>query len=347
MGLLDFLRNIFSGSAGEPGPAARGGARRRSSRNRQPTTSPISPETLQGDAGPGRPFQKLMSRMGLRQTRVCRLMHSRNAYASFTIAKRDGAVRQILAPCRSLKHIQRRILYRVLEPLDKHDAAHGFRRRRSILTNAAVHAGKELVLSVDLADFFPSISSKRVYGLLRALKWPQGLASVLTRLTTWQGTLPQGAPTSPALANLIARRLDRRLEGLARKRGLAYTRYADDLTFSGAAQQARQAFPMIKRIVEEEGFKLSEGKTRFMRRGRRQTVTGLVVNDQAGVPRRYRRQIRAALHNIQTGRLSFSSPAERSAVLQQLQGHVNFIRSIRPEHAAPLEAALAELEAAS
>jgi len=280
-----------------------------------------------------------MGRLRLNHVRVRRVMHSPHAYASFTIAKRDGSPREILAPCRSLKHIQRRILARIVAPLDTHDAAHGFRRGRGIATNAAPHANQEMVLSIDLADFFPSISAKRVYGLFRKLGWPQNLASMLTRLTTFRGCLPQGAPTSPALANLIARRLDQRLTGLARRRNLAYTRYADDLTLSGAAEQTRNAFPMIRRIIAEEGFLVNEKKVRLMRRGRRQTVTGLVVNDRLATPREYRRRVRAAIHRLAAGR-GPQSPAARRAALAECRGHVSFIRSILARHAEPLAAKL-------
>ena len=343
MGLFDFLLSLF-GSKTPAGPAAAnprlspglGGpnplAPSPGLSRRQRAAQPITPQRF----APGRlTFRRLMGCLRLNHVRVRRVMHSPHAYSAFTIPKRDGSPRTILAPCRSLKHIQRRILQRIVAPLDTHDAAHGFRRRRSIATNAAPHANQEMVLSVDLADFFPSISAKRIYGLFRKLGWPQNVASMLTRLTTCHGCLPQGAPTSPALANLIARRLDRRIEGLAHRRNLAYTRYADDLTLSGPADQVRKALPMVRGIIIEEGFLIAEKKVRFMRRGRRQLVAGLVVNDRLSTPRAYRRRIRAAIHRLATGRLPPGASDYNAAILQ-CRGHVNFIRSIHAPHAAPL-----------
>ncbi|MBN2582800.1 MAG: RNA-directed DNA polymerase [Planctomycetes bacterium] len=336
MGFLDFLRDLFSpkSSPGEHPSSARPGERTRHKKGVR--SAPLLPESL----GARPTFHCLVGTLGLNHVRVRRVMHSPHAYHTFTIAKRGGKLREIAAPCRSLKHIQRRILHRIVEPLDRHAAVHGFRRRRCSLTGARRHVGKEAVLAMDLQDFFPSITSQRVYGLFRKLGWPQNLASALTRLTTWQGRLPQGAPTSPALANLIARRMDRRLAGLGRHRGIYYTRYADDLAFSGPAEVVRSAIPSIRTIIQEEGFRLAEHKTRLMRRGRRQVVTGLVVNEQVSVPRDYRRRVRAALHNLRTGRTTFAAVAERAAALRELEGHVQYIRSIRSEHAKHLEADL-------
>jgi len=351
MGLLEFLRTLF---AGVPAAERQAGREERSSRRGGPryrrlTRSPITPQGILrnasgGTAGAGAAFRRLVGRLGLNHVRVRRLLHVPDAYRRFTIAKRGGGSRDILAPCRALKFVQRRILRRILQPLDRHPAAHGFRVYRGIRSNAAYHCGKEMVLSLDLADWFPSITSKRVYGLFRALGWPANLASVLTRLTTWEGRLPQGAPTSPTIANLIARRLDCRLTGLATRRQLTYTRYADDLALSGSAAEVRRVFPLVCRIIKEEGFELSARKTRFMRRGRRQTVTGLVVNEKAHVPRKYRRRIRAALHQLSTGRQAPVSDAERLAVLRELEGHVLFVRSISADHAMPLAVSLAKLK---
>ncbi|NLX58173.1 MAG: RNA-directed DNA polymerase [Phycisphaerae bacterium] len=351
MGLLDFLRNLLSPQRGsDESPAL-------NHSDTRPKTADASPSQAEAPATPavrirrrrpllprqlGSPptFRRLMAALRLSHVRVRRVMHSKAPYHTFTIAKHNGSLRDIAAPCRSLRHIQRRILRRIVEPLDTHLAVHGFRRGRCSLTGARRHVGKEAVLAMDLQDFFPSITSQRVYGLFRKLGWPPNLASVLTRLSTWQGRLPQGAPTSPALANLIARRMDRRLAGLARHRGIYYTRYADDLTFSGPADAVRSAIPAIRMIVKEEGFRPAEHKTRLMRCGRRQVVTGLVVNRQVSVPRDYRRRVRAALHGIRTGRTTFATPADRATTLRELEGHVQYIRSIRPEHGDPLAADL-------
>ncbi len=171
-------------------------------------------------------------------------------YVEFTIAKASGEPRRITAPRPRLKKLQRRILDELLDKCATHEAAHGFVRGRSVVTNAQPHAAAALVIKLDLRDFFPTIHFRRVAGLFQHYGYAQEVAAALASLCThrpqlgdgrtlWPGVLPQGAPTSPALANLLCRRLDSRLCGLARRAGATYTRYADDLTFSFAKEPAR------------------------------------------------------------------------------------------------------------
>jgi RNA-directed DNA polymerase len=233
-------------------------------------------------------------------------------------AEGGGGVRVILAPKRELKALQRRVLHDLLERVAPTPHAHGFVAGRSIATNAAPHAGRALVVNLDLRDFFPGITYPRVRGLFVALGYSFAVASALALLCTehdreafdhqgvryWVSVtpraLPQGAPTSPALANLAAARLDRRLAGLARRLGCAYTRYADDLTFSGDAPSITpRLLAAARRIIADEHFSVHERKTRVLRRSARQTVTGLVVNDGVGTPRALRRRLRAILHHAQ------------------------------------------------
>jgi retron-type reverse transcriptase len=218
-----------------------------------------------------------------------------DAYAELRLPKPGGGERVIHAPCAALKFVQRRILRRILDPVVLHRCCHGFRAGRSIVSNARPHEGKHTVVGLDLRDFFPSVTFPRVFGVFRALGFPDAEAGLLARLTTWQGRLPQGAPTSPAIANLACRTLDRRLAGLAESRGAAYTRYADDLAFSGPDGLA-SLLPVARRILAEEGFSVAEEKTRIMRRGSRQTVCGVVVNRKAALPRETRRRLRAVFH---------------------------------------------------
>ncbi len=242
-------------------------------------------------------------------------------YVRYTVPKRNGSQRVILAPKVQLKAIQRKIVAEILVRLPAHSAAHGFVAGRSILTNAAPHVGKQFVLNMDLKDFFPTITFARLRGLLMRLGYSYSVASVLALLCTerdryslerngetvyaalGERMLVQGAPTSPALSNILARRLDARLDGLARKLNLSYTRYADDLTFSGDDLDAiLSAMHLSRRIIEDEGFILNTEKTHLYRRSGRQTVTGLVVNEKVSVPRVLRRRVRAILHNAeQTG----------------------------------------------
>lgn len=262
------------------------------------------------------------------------------SYARFTIPKRRGGEREIHAPSDALKDLQRRILQRLLNPLPAHSAASGFVLRRSIVDNARPHAGQGVVINIDLADFFPSIPAERVYEAFRALGWGRETARILTNICTHEGRLPQGAPTSPALSNLVCRRLDARLAALAKSSGGHYTRYADDLTLSfpwfgsnrprrprrkknslvpsqlissgaGAVPAPRRQrsasrglLTTIRKILEEEGFRIQmKKKVRVQRPHQRQTATGLVVNRRVNLPRSVRRRIRAMQHHERTGRL--------------------------------------------
>jgi hypothetical protein len=204
------------------------------------------------------------------------------------------------------------------EPL--HDAAHGFAPERSILTNARNHVGRDVVINLDLKDFFPTLTYARVKGLFEALGYAEAVAIPLALLCTepmvdevtldgerhfiadGPRLLPQGAPTSPAITNLICRRLDRRLMGLARTLGFAYSRYADDLTFSASGEAVKKIGTLLKAvhgIVEAEGFKVHPDKTRVMRRSTRQEVTGLTVNEAVAVPRDLLRRYRAVLQQVE------------------------------------------------
>ena len=243
------------------------------------------------------------------------------------IPKPHGRSRLLEIPKTGLKLLQRKILSELLNHIPAHPSAHGFRPGRSIVTNAAPHCGKQIVLRFDLRDFFPSIPAARVYRIFRTFGYPETVARLLTGLCTtrlpgdvwnarpnpaydgsdhseWQRLanrhLPQGAPTSPALANLAAFRLDRRLTKLAACVGADYTRYADDLTFSGSDDLARKAKRFAVRvavIAAEEGFTLNYRKTRMMRRGERQHVAGVVVNVRPNLPRKEFDLLKAILTN--------------------------------------------------
>jgi hypothetical protein len=265
-------------------------------------------------------------------------------YRRWIVPKRDGGTRLISAPKPDLKRIQRWIAASITEHLPVHGAAHGFLAGRSTVTNAAVHGGASVVVKLDLRDFYPSITLPRVKGVFRKAGYGEQVATVLALLCTeppreelviegvtyhvavGPRSLPQGAPTSPSITNTLALRLDARMSGLARKLGLRYTRYADDLTFSwhdGARAPVGKLIDAVRRIAADEGFAVHEKKTRVMRAGRRQKVTGLVVNGAgkspgkrgdgregasgaatppARVPRTLVRQLRAAIHHREHGR---------------------------------------------
>ncbi|MBC8870552.1 MAG: RNA-directed DNA polymerase [Planctomycetes bacterium] len=205
--------------------------------------------------------------------------------------------RWIEAPRSELKRLQRRLLDSVLYRLVTDESAHGFVRGRSIVTNARRHCGRAWVVTMDIRDFFPSIGAERVDRQLVSLPMTEVERENLVRLVVRNGRLPQGAPTSPHLANLVSRRLDLRLKRLAETTGWTYTRYADDLTFSGEGKPGKLV-QIVENIIVDEGFQPACRKTRVMSRHQRQVVTGLVVNDKVALPRPKRRLLRAMLHHL-------------------------------------------------
>lgn len=272
-------------------------------------------------------------------------------YRRWTVPKRDGRRRLISEPKPQLKEVQRWIAREITDHLPVHGAAHGFLPGRSTVTNAAVHAGARIVVKLDLRDYYPTITTPRVKGMFRKAGYGEQVATLLAMLCTeapreeiemggktWYvatgpRSLPQGAPTSPSITNAISLRLDLRLAGLARKMGFRYTRYADDLTFSyherSPAAPIGSLFRLTGEIVREEGFAIHPKKTRVMRSGSRQKVTGLVVNGAedapaARVPRRVRRKLRAAIKNRELGR-----PGKGES-LQQLRGWAAYVYMTDP-----------------
>jgi RNA-directed DNA polymerase len=275
-------------------------------------------------------------------------------YETFVIPKKSGGKRYISAPLPQLKSLQNWILRNILVRMPTHEAAHGFIEGRSIVTNAAVHSNSQFVLSMDLKNFFPTLTFRRVKGIFRAMGYLEGIATLLALICTesprqpiclqddqtgekkWVHVavgprcLPQGSPASPMLTNLASMRIDRRLTGFAQKYGLRYTRYADDLTFSAPMGTEHKKEWLQKRItffVEDEGFQVHPDKTKFMGTGNRQEVTGLVVNDviEPRVPRNVKAKLRAAIHNQEQGK-----PFYEDETLDTLLGYASFIYSAQP-----------------
>ncbi|MCC7293102.1 MAG: RNA-directed DNA polymerase [Phycisphaerales bacterium] len=230
----------------------------------------------------------------------------RPAYRKVEIPKRRGGRRVLQIPEPELKAIQRRILHRVLARLKVHPRAVAYRRGFSIVGHASLHAGKEVVVTLDLKDFFACTPAARVQEYCRRVGWSKDAAAVLTQLTTWEESLPQGAPTSPMLSNLVNFKLDARLEAAARRFGAAYSRYADDMAFSKSTDVPREIGRLIrcvKLIVENEGYTLHQGrKLHIRRRHQCQVVGGLVVNQRPNLRRKQRRLLRAVRHHMATNR---------------------------------------------
>jgi len=295
----------------------------------------------------------LAAALGLTIPRLRWLIYHREVdtgthYHRWTVAKRSGkGLRLISAPKPDLKRAQTWVARNISEHLPVHGAAHGFLAGRSTLSNAVPHAGARVVIKFDIRDFYPTVSFRRVKGLFRKAGYGEQVATVLALLctecpreeidiggrphyvATGPRSLPQGAPTSPSLTNTLCVRLDARMTGLARKLGFRYTRYADDLTFSfhgeGKIPIARLRRAVVD-LVGAEGFVVHPDKTRVMRSGGRQRVTGLIVNSapdgspSARVPRKLIRELRAAIHNREQGKPG------RGESLEQLRGWAAYIQ---------------------
>ena len=285
------------------------------------------------------------------------MAHARRAsnvshYIRFKIAKKTGGERLISAPMPRLKRVQTWILYNILEQIDLHEAAHGFCRGRSIVTNAEPHVGADVVINLDLQDFFPSISYKRVKGLFISLGYSEAAATIFGLICTDAAVeaveldgktyyvalgdrhLPQGAPSSPAITNLICRRLDLRLTKMAASLGFVYTRYADDLTFSASGENLRQICNVLKRteaISTHEGFTIHPQKTRVLHKSQHQEVTGIVVNEKLNVDRETLKRFRATLFHIEKDGLAGKHWGNHPDLIQSIEGFANFVAMVNPE----------------
>jgi RNA-directed DNA polymerase len=281
---------------------------------------------------------------------------------------RTNRFRLIEIPKTLLLDTQRRILRRILDQIPLHDAAQGFRAGHSVRKFVEPHTGKELILRIDLEDFFPSLRSARVLKLFLTAGYPEAVSQALTRLTTHavpatvlssrdltfsemmrfsERHLPQGAPTSPALANLCAFRLDCRLAGLARSAGAKYTRYADDLLFSGDhdfARQAQRFATKVGAIILEEGLTPNHRKTRIQRQGQRQEAGGLVINEKPNISRHEFDRLKAILNNC----LRFGPDSQNHTGLphfrDHLQGKIAWVNFINPRRGGKLTRIFAQID---
>lgn len=269
-------------------------------------------------------------------------------YYEMWLDKSNGKGKRLIqAPTLTLKMIQRSLNSGFASYYSKirTESAHGFVRRIGdvgfgIVTNALPHTKKDFVLSMDLKDFFPSISAFQVKEVLDSelFQFPSDISTALALLMTYKGRLPQGAPTSPTISNYVCIPLDLELEALARKNQMDYTRYADDLTFSGMGTLNEELLLEISGIINRFGFTINEKKTRMKRKGRKQQVTGLVVNDKVNLDRKMIKQIRAMLHDAtQNGWLSaverhFQRPPDHELVRKfrkRLGGYIALVAMVR------------------
>ena len=273
-------------------------------------------------------------------------------YQEFWMRKRSGGYRMISAPDKDLQAIQSTIYSRILSSVTiVHPAAVGFRCGRSVVDNAAPHLGKRYVLKMDIHDFFGSIRSPRVRQTFKRIGYPENVSKVLGALCCLHRHLPQGAPTSPALSNIVGYEMDRKLAALAAEYGLTYTRYADDLTFSGDVFPKEQIIPQVKRIIRDEKFEPNHKKTHFMNQSSRKIITGVSVASgvKLTIPKSKKREIRKNVYFILTKGLAEHQRRIGShdpAYLKRLIGMLCYWRAIEPDntYASDSIAALKRLE---
>ena len=258
--------------------------------------------------------------------------HFDKLYHTHKLPKKSGGNRLITAPEARLKGLQKKFLKDIFEPLPVHDCVHGFKQGRSILTNAAAHVGQRCVVNIDIQSFFPSTNYKEI--LKVCWKSHSGISVpasyVLADICSYAGGLPMGAPTSPAIANLVLRKADHLIASRCARYGVNYTRYADDLTFSGNGHPVKM-IPYVEKVLSGFDYKLDPKKTNIFRRGRRQMVTGLVVNEKPNIPRRIRKRLRAAVHKKSLGEAVHWHGKPMSE--ESLMGHLNWLQSVQSDEA--------------
>lgn len=297
--------------------------------------------------------KELADKMGVdigllkRLTYTQKLSTSSN-YVSFKIPKKTGGFRDISAPKEKLKELQQWIVVNILNKVPINENAHGFVAKKSILTNATPHIQKQVVINCDLENFFPTLTYPRVKGLFNSLGYSMEISVILALLTTQaeqkeiildeeryylytnKRYLPQGSPASPMITNIMCRKLDNRLKGISKSLNFEYSRYADDMTFSSQEYlNITKMLHWVKYITKEEGFTLHPDKTQIMRKGSRQEVTGIVVNQKPSINKKTLKQFRALLYQInQDGLEGKQWQGNSDNLLDRILGYAHFINMV-------------------
>lgn len=293
----------------------------------------------------------LLAYLGLGAAELRKIWYyRRRMYRHFSIAKSPTKLRAISAPDERLKFLQRKLADKLTEVYRPRKPVHGFVVERSIKTNALSHLHRRFVVNIDLKDFFPTISQNRVEGMLGSLGIDARVAEIIARICCNEGHLPQGAPSSPVLSNMICFRLDKNLMDIAKEARCIYTRYADDITFSShqpptvlfeatlppSGRFSPDLFvAKLRDAVQQNGFVINPEKSHYADRHSRRLVTGLKINELLNVDRRYIRNIRAALYSIETLGVEGAEKkfharyGTRSSLAAHLQGKISFLSHIK------------------
>jgi len=287
-----------------------------------------------------------------------------NHYKRFKVAKKSGGFRLISAPMPRLKKAQHFVLEEILNKLETHPKAHGCVIGKSILSNATPHVNKAVVINQDLKNFFPTITYNRIKGAFKSLGYSEQVAVIFALICSepkildisllgenyfaqlGNRFLPQGSPCSPAITNILCKTMDFRLDGIAKKYGFNYSRYVDDLTFSGDKEQLKNIPAILKysrKIVEDENFVLHPDKLRIMKPHQRQEVTGVIVNEKPNVNKKSLKRFRALLFQIEKDGKEGKSWNGGPNVLAEIDGFANFIYQIDKEKGATYKQRVAKI----
>lgn len=281
-------------------------------------------------------FTHLCQLCGVDSSFLAAIINSSSSfYRSFEIPKRNGGKREITAPYPSLKYLQTWIYKNIISKQDVHGCAHGFIPNKSTITNVQVHQGQQCLLKFDLKDFFPSIPINWVIEMFSSFGYTPEVSFYLASICCYEGVLPQGSPASPYVSNIIAKHLDRRLYRLGKKFGFRYSRYADDIAFSGDDIPA-SFIPYVSEIITDCGFIVNEKKIRLYKGHSRKILTGITLMDEGlRLPREYRRQLEKEFHYIQTygiiGHMNHCHIRKHN-YLESLIGKVGYWLMIEPEN---------------
>lgn len=281
-------------------------------------------------------FNHLAQLLGIKNDILASIiMGSSSFYYNFEIPKRNGGRREIAAPYPILLNAQKWIYENILISQPLHKNSKGFIKNTSIVDNAQAHVGKIHLLKMDIKDFFPSIKRNRVISIFRNLGYTKKISFYLASICCLDEALPQGAATSPCISNIIAKRLDFRLSGLAEKFNLSYTRYADDFTFSGDSLPIK-IISYIESIVQEEGFVINKEKTKIIGRNQRKIVTGISISSgKLTIPKENKREARKNIHYIlKNGLFEHQKRIQSSDPIytERLLGYLFFWLSVEPEN---------------
>lgn len=275
--------------------------------------------------------------IGISVEELCKMVFAEDRYYSSTrIPKRSGGFRELDIPSPDVKYIQRWILQNILYCMDISDSAFGFQLKRSIVDNAKIHVNKHCIVNLDISDFFPSISFDRVFRIFAYYGYTREMSFILAKLCTFHGKLPQGSPASPCISNICCLKLDARLSSLAKTYKANYSRYADDITFSGDTD-LKTIIRVVTPILQEEGFRVNEKKTRIAYHYQRQEVTGLIVNGPTvRISKKYKRSLSQELYYCQKYGVSnhmHHINCDKAFYKEHIYGKLYFINMVEPDEA--------------